>query len=441
MIYVNILVACNEKYLRLAKYMLFSLHEHNGFLNVYLIHENVSDKSIEEFGKFFDDHNIGELNIIKFDSSTIDLPLKDDQITGHITKEAYFRLYAPFFLPDDMERILYLDCDIICVDDISDFYNMDFDGNVLAGGRNTDLDNSLYIDRLELPSDFIYINSGVLLFNLKLYKETTSINSLNKFIADNYSILDFQDQDVINKMFCGKMKYFPVYYNFQIGMLLYNEGGKLIHYTGPIKPWYDDYNRPFLAQPYYDVLSRLGELDELDRIKKIHRKNFREGSKIISAIVYGGHINEEIIQNITSQLENRIEFIITYDTIEPGLIEKYENLDCRLFFVENSKLDDYYDNLLGLYYVYFDVNDFRNMDVNFIREIGYFVDHFDLSIVFYNNFSENGVGNVIETSDNIDDEKAISLIDENLSNGYSCIHVCNFNENLSNKYGYWENDV
>ena len=94
---MNILVACNEKYLNLARYMLFSLAAHNGKLNVYLIHENISDELLGQFIKFFENNDIGNLNVINFDSSQIVLPLKDDIITGHITKEAYFRLYAPFF--------------------------------------------------------------------------------------------------------------------------------------------------------------------------------------------------------------------------------------------------------------------------------------------------------------------------------------------------------
>ena len=51
---MNILVACNEKYLNLARYMLFSLAAHNGKLNVYLIHENISDELLGQFRKFFE---------------------------------------------------------------------------------------------------------------------------------------------------------------------------------------------------------------------------------------------------------------------------------------------------------------------------------------------------------------------------------------------------
>ena len=435
---MNILVACNEKYLELAKYMLFSLNDYNGYLNVYLIHENVSDKSILEFKFFFEEHKIGNLNVIKFDSSKIELPLKNDKITGHITKEAYFRLYAPFFLPEDMERILYLDCDIICTDDISEFYNIDFEGNVLVGCLNTDLANSEYIDRLDLSEEHVYVNSGVLLFNLKEYRKFASIEKLNKFISDNARILDFQDQDVVNKMFSGRILNGSIYYNFQIGMLLYTEGGKLVHYTGPVKPWYDEYSRPILAQPYYDVLYKLGEFDKLNGIMNKHINNFKSHSKLASIIIEGDIVDEVMIQNVLLQLETRVEFIINYNEIDISLIDKYKNLDSRIEFVKKSDMNEYYNKLTGFYYMYLNIEDFTYMNNNFIREITYFIDSEQLAIVFYKDFASNDDNKIVDYGKIITVTDAIKLMDENESNGYRSLYISDFKKNRSNKYGYWK---
>ena len=51
---MNILIACNEKYLDLSKYMLYSLSLYNDDLNIYLIHENLDDKMLDEFSFFVD---------------------------------------------------------------------------------------------------------------------------------------------------------------------------------------------------------------------------------------------------------------------------------------------------------------------------------------------------------------------------------------------------
>ena len=434
---MNILVACNEKYLNLARYMLFSLAFHNGKLNVYLIHENISDESLSKFRNFFEDNGIGDLNVISFDSSQVVLPLKDDIITGHITKEAYFRLYAPFFLPSDMERILYLDCDIICTDDIDAFYNVDFADNILVGCANNDLANSEYKERLGLPNSHTYINSGVLLINLNKYREFTSISGLNDFIVENASLLDFQDQDVVNKMFTGKILYSDVYYNFQIGMLLYTEGGKLVHYTGPVKPWSVEYNRPILAKPFYEVLSLMGEEQLLFDLKCRHLQNFKEHTKFASIIIDSDILTEDMIKNVLCQLENKVEFVITYNKVDETLIQKYYEIDCRLEFVEKKFFDQYSKYLMGFYHMYLNIDDFKNMDVNFIREICYFIDIEELAVVFFKDFGFYENNKIVDYGDKIKSTDVIKIIQENAKLGYRYIYISDYSETKTSRYGYW----
>lgn len=432
---MNILVSCNEKYLELARYMLFSLRVHNNRLNVYLIHENVSNEAISDLKLFFDMYDIGNLEIIKFDSSKIELPLKDDEVTGHITKEAYFRLYAPYFLPEDMDRILYLDCDIICVDNIKEFYNTDFKDNILCGCPNADIANDEYIDRLQLSKGSIYINSGVLLFDLKKYREYVSMEKINRFITENASILHFQDQDVVNKLFFSKIMYCDMKYNFQIGMLLYNEGGKLIHYTGPIKPWFDDYNRLTLAQPYYDILLRLGEVKRLKYKRNKHISNFKKSIKLISIIVLGDKINEASINNVLSQLENRLEIIISYNTIDNDLINKYCEQDCRVRFIKNEELENGSIKQLGLYSARFDISDFENMNANFIRETVHFADIEQLPVVFYKDFESCNDKIIIDFGHVITPSEISELIEEKSVNGYKYMYLIDVSQNKNCKYG------
>lgn len=434
---MNILIACNEKYLHLSRYLLFSLHEYNGELNIYLIHENLSDDSIKDITDFVEKYKIGNINIIKFDSSTIDLPLREGHaITGHITKEAYFRLYAPFYLPEDMDRILYLDCDIICNGSIDNFYNQDFDDNIFVACRNTDLDNSLYIERLSLPSDYIYVNSGVLLFNLKEYKKYTSIEKLNNFISENRDILDFQDQDVVNKMFHERIKEGDIFYNFQIGMLLYTENGILVHYTGPIKPWSEKYARPLLAQPYYDTLLKMNELEELERIKKCHRESYKKVGKLISVVVSADDIKEEDLNEIIRQTETNAELIISYNKISEEIKTKYEELDVRITFVHNDKYQEQLNYLTGDYVVFFNINDFKTMDNNFIRELTYFVTINNLSIAFFSNYNLDAKREIIDNDYSFTLENIHEFMNSKKENKYNNIFMVNSGA-LNNKYGYW----
>lgn len=429
---MNILIACNEKYLDLSKYMLYSLSLYNDDLNIYLIHEILDDKMLDEFSFFVDKYNIGNLNVIKFDSSMIDLPLKNDKITGHITKEAYFRLYAPFFLPSDLDRILYLDCDIICIDNIDELYWSNFNDNIIVGCVNVDLGNGSYNDRLNLPKDNLYINSGVLLFNLLDYRKNVSIDSLNEFIIENASILDYQDQDVVNKMLCGHIGLCPIDYNFQITTLLYPEGGKIIHYTGPNKPWYDDYNMPDYAVHYYNILNKLNMNDVLvDKLEK-HKSNFKRRLKKCSLII-SGNIIDTFITSVLLQSEKDIEFIFLCDSYNYELFEKYKN-DCRARFVlkDEFNIDDYYSDFIG----YLDIELFKNIDINFFRELLYFGQTENLGAIFYNVYSIDVSGEIITLDKKVDLNYVNSVIKNNAH--YNCIYRRFLEEKEYFNIGYWE---
>ena len=435
---MNILIACNEKYLDLSRYLLFSLHEHNGNLNIYLIYENLSQTSIDDITNFIKEHQIGSINFIKFDSSTIELPLREgDEITGHITKEAYFRLYAPFYLPEDMERILYLDCDIICAGDISGFYNKEFKDNILVACINTDLGNSLYKERLNLPDDYEYINSGVLLFNLNEYKKYTSIEKLNSFISENAEILDFQDQDVANKMFHEKILHEDIMYNFQIKMLLYSEGGKIIHYTGPVKPWSENYAFPTLAQPYYDTLYKLNELDKLEYMKKSHIANFKQNSKLLTVIINADDVKEAELKEILRQTEYNVEFIIFFKSMSEELRKMYEELDIRMSFIPVAHGEQKSVNITGNCVVSFKIEDFKRMDSNFIRELLYFLNINNLSVVFFINFDLDSNQTIVESEYTFNLEKIHEFIDEKKKENYNSIYRLNLEEE-NNRYGYWK---
>jgi len=116
---------------------------------------------------------------------------------SHYSIEMYYRLLIPEIL-FHYDKVLYLDCDIIVLSDISKLYKTSLDGYVLAGVSNfSDISMSAYIENvLKLKIDN-YINSGVLLFNNKEFIESKIkercfmlIKECKKYVCP--------DQDVIN---------------------------------------------------------------------------------------------------------------------------------------------------------------------------------------------------------------------------------------------------
>lgn len=272
---INILISIDDSYLNHAIDMIYSLSIHNDyFFNIYLVYSDLSDSSIDILSKFISDKKIGVLKLYHFDSSRYNFPLFID----YISVSTYFRLFAPFIIDEDIDRLLYLDCDIICTGDISELYNCDFDDNVFVGCKNMlDVDTSYYNfifnERLDMSVDDVYINAGVLLINIDKYKNMASMDSILSFINNNKDLLYFQDQDVINKYFYGHIKVVDNKYNYQInGVACGCEtfDNCLVHYSESMKPWDPHYSHPNKARDYYNFLRQKGDLKGLRQLINFH---------------------------------------------------------------------------------------------------------------------------------------------------------------------------
>lgn len=166
---------------------------------------------------------------------------------SNVRKMANFK----FFLGDilkDVDKILYLDCDLVVLTSLKDLFSENIDNYYLAGADNIG-HYFLYKDRDYFISDF-YINSGVMLINLKLWRQD---NLKDKFITikeKNIKNFIFVDQDVINLCCENKIKPLDLSWNMHTGFFknfyfhpMKEEikkaiaNPKIIHYSSFKKPW------------------------------------------------------------------------------------------------------------------------------------------------------------------------------------------------------------
>lgn len=150
----------------------------------------------------------------------------------HVSKACFFRFLIPKLFPD-LERALYVDFDTLCLGDISELYNADFDNNYLIACRG-----HLYSDKqakqLNLP---YYINSGVLLFNIPLMNRE---NYFEQLLENWRGSLGKQepfsaDETIINWVFHKKIKLASEKFNY-INNRTYGERAvlnpKIMHFCG-----------------------------------------------------------------------------------------------------------------------------------------------------------------------------------------------------------------
>lgn len=275
---MNLLFSVNKKFLDELKDMLFSVAYNNKrFLNVYIMNIELDDDDINFLSKFVAERCHGKLIPLKFDISSIkNMPVTDDE-GDYFGLEAYARIFSPYTVSEDVKRLLYLDADMLCNENLEELYDMDFEGNCIIACEDKGIDLETK-KRLDLPMDYQYINSGVLLMNLEALRKEYTEEELVSLILSQSKILNYIDQDFINKNFKNKIKIVSNKYNFltkdlDISKVDYKPA--IYHYAGSVKPWHDNVNRfsEELLAPYYENLEREGEIDKLNRLRKVHSEN------------------------------------------------------------------------------------------------------------------------------------------------------------------------
>lgn len=189
------------------------------------------------------------------------------RIDGHISHASYLRIFIPEILPDSVEKVLYLDCDIVVRGDIAPLWNTPLGDNMLGAARN------LFFVRhedLDMPEDAGYFNAGILLMNLKRWREENGTARLIRFIEAHHDHLWAHDQDALNAVFCGEIQELAPRWNFQTSMLWsephglglsYGEFRRLladpaiVHFTTPSKPWHFSNTHPYKST-YYHYLAK-----------------------------------------------------------------------------------------------------------------------------------------------------------------------------------------
>ena len=179
-------------------------------------------------------------------------------ISSRYPLEIYYRLFASDLLPKTLDRILYLDVDIVVIQSLRELYNMDFESNLyIASSHVNERMTHLNAKRLGLKEDVPYINTGVLLMNLELLRKQLNKQDILNYVNAYKKNLVLFDQDVLTALYGDKTKLVDYRkYNLSERMMnFYNlrnprsridldwvkKNSVIIHYCGRMKPWNGKY--------------------------------------------------------------------------------------------------------------------------------------------------------------------------------------------------------
>lgn len=161
-------------------------------------------------------NNIEELKRIKPFTIEYLVITNEDFVGCSIHKDAHqslatFYRYKMCTLKPKLDRILYIDADMIVRTSLSELYNTDLEGHVL--GAVADTGNKHVCGHLKLNPSHHYFNAGMLLIDCKKWHEQDVEKKLFDITKERHDDLRFNDQDVFNILFENDYKLLPLKWN------------------------------------------------------------------------------------------------------------------------------------------------------------------------------------------------------------------------------------
>ena len=190
-------------------------------ITIHILHDDtLTDDNREKFltlteryNQLVEFYNVTKLCADKLETIKKFFPAAD---RTRFTWAMFYRFFIPDVLPADAEKAIYLDADTIVNLDINELWNIELGENVLGGvtvvSVRGDCFNPLCDDNLVAKED--YINSGVVLMNLRLLRkeEDTLMNGI-KFIGESPRYGATSDQDTLNYCFSTRTLKLPAKFN------------------------------------------------------------------------------------------------------------------------------------------------------------------------------------------------------------------------------------
>lgn len=264
---LNFLYCLDEKYNLQALNSINSLLENSSEkVNLYIIHKNsfAFEELIKKIPNF---KTINSLNIYSFSNKNINFP---DLNGAHVSEATYYRMLIDEYVPENLDFIVYLDADIICLNDPCNAIKKEIeimkveDTPLGAKTEGTRENSSDLFNHLGLVNDN-HFNAGVIIINFQKWKSNNTKLKLLQKMEERKDKIIYWDQDLLNIVFDDDYTKINSYLNFNHSVFNKEtiEQNKLLkiiflHYSGKSKPWGIDNVLNKNSTYYQDSFRKLG---------------------------------------------------------------------------------------------------------------------------------------------------------------------------------------
>ncbi len=262
---LHVAAACDQNYAMPLAVMLVSLSENlpvSDFARVYILQRQLPlalrekvERSAAQGAMQIDwiDIGPGELTSLRSTLRSFDT----------VSLESYYRLLLPSVLPDKVDKVLYLDSDLVVRGDVTPLWDLDVTSTSLFAVAELAPASSLVSSRagirlyreLELPPNLKFFNSGVMLINLRKWRDERVALRAFLYLQVARHHLRWHDQEALNAILAGDWRELDPSWNATMHLFRREAGSakrrrvlrepRIVHYNSAIKPWQPDFSLGF----------------------------------------------------------------------------------------------------------------------------------------------------------------------------------------------------
>lgn len=373
---INIVFICDDGYVLPTTVAITSIiHNKNKdtAININIIGKNLNKTNREIIDQIKAKNVI--VNYIDV-QDTLNLSVNNTHLLSNIpaNSSALLKFNIPKLLPN-IDKVLYLDGDIIVQNDLSVLYGWNI--SEVYGAAVKDIGIGIPKELAKLKGN--YFNSGVMLLNLKKMREDNISEKLCKYRENGYN--RFMDQDAFSWVFYGKTLFLPIKFNLLYSVYKYDtyetiadnyrvEGCKtkkellnnatIVHLCSREKPWKyyvptfsDLFKKYYALSPYKNnelILPDITYVHKASELKKLivdypssieqHKKTLKPFISIVIPVYNAHDYIQHCLGSIYAQKQENIELILVDNNSEDDskkIIESYARSDKRISIFEEKK--------------------------------------------------------------------------------------------------------
>jgi lipopolysaccharide biosynthesis glycosyltransferase len=209
------------------------------------------------------------LEFLAVDDRYRSLPASQLDLCRYISTAMYLRLFLPQLLPSRVDRLLYLDADVLVNGDLAALWDVPLGDAPLAAVRDNLARSMGYEGGVpgagpEVRGSAPYFNSGVLLMNLPAWRRLEITDRCLRYLVEHRDRLRFPDQDALNLVCYDRWVRLKSIWNDTILWWLkaddhatVRQSVRITHFVGPVKPWLRGFPFTGYRDRYHELAARV----------------------------------------------------------------------------------------------------------------------------------------------------------------------------------------